>query len=326
MQMMYSQVRKSLFPWLIALLIGLLVLSGCARAEAPMQEAAYDQSMGVAPEAPAEVAREAEGGTSQSIANLTAQSAERIVIKNGSMTLVVVDPPESMDRITQMAQEMGGFVVSANLYKEQLSSGIEVPRASITIRVPAERMDEAIRRIREQSNQDPLSENITSQDVTSDYVDLQSRLKNLEAAEAELAEIMQDAQKTEDVLAVYNQLVSIREQIEVIKGQIKYYDESAALSAISVELIADEAVQPIEIGGWQPQGVLKNAVEAFVRSMQFLVNALIWIVIYVLPVLLILFMIFVLPPLLLIRVWTKRRKRKAAQNQPATPPAETPPA
>ncbi len=90
------------------------------------------------------MAREAEGGVSQSISNPASQTVERIVIKNGSMTIVVADPPQSMDAISQMAQEMGGFVVSANIYKEQLSSGIEVPRASITIRVPAERMDEAI--------------------------------------------------------------------------------------------------------------------------------------------------------------------------------------
>jgi Flp pilus assembly protein TadB len=112
----------------------------------------------------------------------------------------------------------------------------------------------------------------------------------------------------------------------VIKGQIKYYDESAALSAISVELIADEAVQPIEIGGWQPQGVLKNAVEALIRSLQFLANAIIWIVIYVLPVLAFLFVIFVLPPLLLIRFWMRRKKQKAAQKGPPNPPAAAPPA
>ena len=217
---MYPPVNRSPIRWLIPLLIITLALSGCAQAAAPAQPPAYDE-MSAAPGAPVEVAREAEGaGTSQSVANLSAQSAERIVIKNGSMTVVVVDPPTSMDAISQMAQEMGGFEVSANLYREQLSSGIEVPRASITIRVPAERMDEAMRRIREQSNQDPLNENVNSQDVTGDYVDLQSRLKNLEAAEVELTEIMQEAQKTEEVLAVYNQLVSIREQIEVIKGQI----------------------------------------------------------------------------------------------------------
>jgi hypothetical protein len=323
---MYPPVRISKLRWFIPIVIAILALSGCAQAAAPTEMPAYDQSMGVAPGEPVEVARESEEGVSQSIANPQTQSAERIVIKNGNITIVVADPPKSMDAINQMTQEMGGFVVSANLYKETLSSGIEVPRASITIRVPAERMDEAMGRIRQQSNQDPLSENISSQDVTSDYVDLQSRLKNLESAEAELNEIMQEAQKTEDVLAVYNQLVSIREQIEVIKGQIKYYEESAALSAISIELIADAAVQPIEIGGWQPQGVLKNAVEALIRSMQFLVNALIWIVIYVLPVLLVLFVIFVLPPLLLIRAWAKRRKQKAAQVKPPSPPSAPPPA
>jgi hypothetical protein len=322
---MFPPDSKRLIRWFIPLLIGILMFSGCAQAAAPTQAPAYDQSMGAPPAAPAP-AREAEGGVSQSVTNPAAQSVERIVIKNGSMTIVVADPPQSMDVIRQMAEEMGGFVVTANLYKEQLSSGIEVPRASITIRVPAERMDEAMRRIREQSGQDPLNENINSQDVTSDYVDLQSRLKNLEAAEAELTRIMEEAQKTEDVLAVYNQLVSIREQIEVIKGQIKYYDESAALSAISVELIADKAVQPIEIGGWQPQGVLKNAVETLIRSLQFLVNALIWIVIYVLPVLALLFLVFVLPPLLIIRAWMKRKKRKAAQAQPPAPPTENPPA
>lgn len=321
---MRPPVRKSVPVGIILLLIGAMALSACARAAAPTESPAYDQVMGMAPPAPAEVARESEGGVSQPIANLPAQSAERLVIKNASLSIVVVDPPRAMDEIVRMAEELGGFVVTANLYKEQLSSGVEVPRASVTVRVPAERLDEALRRIREQSNQDPLRESINSQDVTSEYVDLRSRLSNLEAAEAELKEIMQEATKTEDVLAVYNQLVSIREQIEVIKGQIKYYEESAALSAISVELIADKAVQPIEIGGWQPKGVIKDAVEALIRSLQFLVNALIWIIIYILPVLAILFVIFVLPPLLLIRAWVRRRKRKAALAQSPTPPGDSP--
>jgi Flp pilus assembly protein TadB len=191
------------------------------------------------------------------------------------------------------------------------------------VRVPAEKLNTALDQIRAQSKQDPISETANSQDVTNEYIDLQSRLKNLEAAEADLTKIMDQAYKTEDVLSVYNQLVSIREQIEVIKGQIKYYSESAHFSAISVELMADAAVQPIEIGGWQPQGVLKEAVQALIKSLQFLVNALIWIVIYILPVLLVLFVIFILPPTLLIRAWSRRRaKRKAAAQQLAqqTPP------
>ena len=120
--------------------------------------------------------------------------------------------------------------------------------------VAAERLDEALTSIESESNRLPLTKNISSQDVTKDYTDLQSRLRNLEEAEAQLREIMASANKTEDVLSVYNQLVQVREQIEVTKGQIQYYEQSAALSAISVEILADEAVQPLTVGGWQPGG------------------------------------------------------------------------
>jgi Flp pilus assembly protein TadB len=174
-------------------------------------------------------------------------------------------------------------------------------------------------RIRGESEEDPQNENITSQDVTSEYVDLQSRLKNLEAAEVELTQIMQDANRTEDVLSVYQQLVSIREQIEVIKGQIKYYDQASALSAISVELIADAAVQPIVIAGWQPQGVAKEAVEALLRTMQGVATAAIWVVIYLLPTLLVLFVIFGLPLVLLFRFL---RRRSLARQTVAAKPVE----
>jgi hypothetical protein len=312
---------------LILLLVAALALGACSSAAAPTQSA-YDESkaVGGAPVmSPPEAAREAEmpaaapGMDASTTNSQTAQ--QRIVIKNGSMSVVVTDPGATMAMISSMAEEMNGFVVSANLYKEVASNGAEVPRASVTIRVPAERMTEAIDRIKSQSPQDPLNENITSQDVTSDYVDLQSRLKNLEATEVELTRIMQEATRTEDVMAVYSQLVSIREQIEVIKGQIKYYDEAAALSSIAVELIADAAVQPIAIGGWQPQGVAKDAIESLVSTMQGLGSALIWIVIYLLPVLLVLGLIFVLPPALILRAILRRRAlRKVIAGPPA--PAE----
>lgn len=237
-------------------------------------------------------------------------TVERIVIKNANLEIVVDAPDKSMETISRMAEEMGGFVVSANLYKTQLSGGEEVPRASITIRVPAENLDEALQRIEAESDRLPLSKNIQSQDVTSDYTDLQSRLTNLEAAESQLMEIMASANKTEDVLNVFDQLTRVREQIEVIKGQIKYYDESARLSAISVELIPNEAVQPITIGGWEPVGVVKDAIQALIRALQWLATALIWIALLVVPILL----IIVLPIYLIVRaltIWRKRRKGKA---------------
>jgi len=248
----------------------------------------------------------------------TGQSSERIVIRTANMTLVVSEPPESMERIKKLADELGGYVVAANLSQTALENGVKVPQASVTLRVPAEKLDEAITRIRGESDQLPLSETINSQDVTSEYTDLQSRLRNLENTEAQLVQIQEEAVKTEDVLNVYNQIVQVREQIELIKGQIQYYEQSSKLSSVSVELLANEAVQPLTIGGWQPGGVAKSALQALINFAKGFVNFLLWLVIFILPVLLVLFAIFVLPVLLII--WAIRRKKRANKKPPVTPP------
>lgn len=247
---------------------------------------------------------------------------ERLVIKNADLTIVVDDPVKSMDNITYLAEEMGGFVVSANLREMTLDSGAKSPRASITIRVPAADFNDALARIKEETEQLPLNENISSQDVTSEYTDLQSRLRNLEATEDQLTEIMGSANKTEDVLSVYNRLVQVREQIEVIKGQIQYYEQSAAMSLISVELIANEAVQPLTIGGWQPVGTAKDAVQTLINTLKVLGNLVIWIILYVLPVLVVLFVIFVLPLRLVWQAW-RRRKAKGKESLPPAPPSQS---
>ena len=239
--------------------------------------------------------------------------SERIVIKNASLEIVVNAPDESMQSISQLAEQMGGFVVSANLYKTQTSDGQEVPRASITIRVPAEKLDEALTKIEAESDRLPLNKTINSQDVTSEYTDLQSRLTNLEAAEAQLMEIMESANRTEDVLNVFDQLTRVREQIEVIKGQMQYMENSAKLSVISVELIPNEVIQPISIGGWEPVGVVKNALQTLITALQGLVNLGIWLALFILPIVLIIGL-----PLFFIIRGIRNRQRRNKDTHPET--------
>jgi hypothetical protein len=298
---------------LISIGLFTLLLVACASpqrsAVAPMEagfseEAIYDQ---------APVAEPRAIDAASSFESSSVQVSDRIVVKNARLELVVIAPDESMEKISRMAEEMGGFVVSANLYKTHTADGQEVPRAAITIRVPSENLDEVLSRIEAESDRLPITKNIQSQDVTSEYTDLQSRLKNLEAAEAQLLDIMDSANRTEDVLNVFDQLTRVREQIEVIKGQIKYFDESARLSAISVELIPNEVVQPITIGGWEPVGVIKDAIQTLIGALQGLVNIVIWIALFILPILLIIGI-----PLYLIirglRSWRRRRKQQRESN------------
>ena len=299
---------------LISIALLALFLTACAspqrsavapvEAEAGFSEEAYYE--GAPPAEPSAF------DTDSSFTANVAETGERIVIKNANIELVVDAPDESMENISRLAEEMGGFVVSANLYKTLTSDGLEVPRASITIRVPAERLDEALARIESESDRIPLSKNIQSQDITSDYTDLQSRLKNLEAAEAQLVEIMESANRTEDVLNVFDQLTRVRGEIEVITGQIKYFEESARLSAISVELIPNEVIQPITIGSWEPVGVIKNALQTLIAALQGLVDIAIWVALVFLPLLL----IIGVPLYFIIRgVRNWRRRRKQGQSE-----------
>jgi len=305
-------LKKALF----SLIILVLLMASCAQGEASRAVDtdnsdfyfAEEEAGGFAPMAP-EPADSA--ATGQNIANSTTEiSAERMVIQNADLSIVAEDPAQSMDEIGKMAESMGGFVVESYLYQQTLSSGAQVPYATITVRVPVEKLEEALAQIKAGAVE-VESANISGQDVTSQYTDLASRLRNLEAAEAQLQEIMDEANRTEDVLDVFNELVSIREQIEVIKGQMKYYEESAALSKISVSITADEAVQPIQLGGWQPAGVAKDAIEALIEALQFLVNAGIWFVLCVLPIGLLIGL-----PLFFIgrTVIRRRRKNKLARK------------
>ncbi len=301
-------MQTRFLPIIVLLLV---LLAACARAAAPQELKPEVPSMDKAGMTVpyAGVAEEAEGLRLVGLPS----PAERIVIKNASLDIVVDQPSEAMDDIGKMAEEMGGFIVNANLTQMRLSSGAEVPSATITIRVPAERLNEALERIEAMSNLPVENKSINSQDVTSEYTDLQSRLRNLEAAEAQLLEIMNQAYKTEDVLNVFNQLTQVREQIEVVKGQIKYYEESARLSSISVNILPNEAAQPLTIGRWQPVGVAKEAIQALIKGLQVLVSVGIWLVLFVIPILI----VVGVPPFLIVRGilrWQKRRKVAKVQS------------
>lgn len=308
---------------LVTILVAAFLLAGCGSmslrsAKAPAYDAVSSYGGGAAPypqEMPPamptmtyETAKSADGSTT----NISANSRDRMVIKNADLSVVVKEPEDAMAAISKMAEEMGGFVVSSNLYQSYTANGAPVPEASLVIRVPAEKLQDAMDKIKADAVE-VQSENVNGQDVTSAYVDLESQLKNLEAAEKQLTEIMSKAQTTEDVMSVYNQLISVRGQIESIKGQMKYYEESAALSSISVRLIAEETVQPITVGGWQLKGWVNEAVQSLINFLQDFTEFLIKFVISFLPKLLIVALVFGAPVWLIVRaVRNRRRKNQGA--------------
>jgi hypothetical protein len=213
--------------------------------------------------------------TSNGVDVVAAQAVERKVIKDANLSVIVKDPQKSMDAINAMAAELGGYVVTSNVYQTTYGpNNLSALAGNITIRIPAEKLDEVLERIKKDSVE-VTSENVSGQDVTDQYVDLTSRLAAKQAAEKKLTEIMEAAEKTEDVMAVYAQLQQVQTDIEVLKGQIKYIDQSVAMSSVSVNLSAEASSQPIEIGGWKIQGTAKDAIQGLVSFLQGFVQFLI---------------------------------------------------
>lgn len=307
--------KRSLYAMVVSVL-ALAMVAACAAKAAPTPGYDYAAEGAAAPReavmptgAVEQVDEEAKVASGSGGANYAA--IERLIVRNASLDIVVLDTQEALDAINELTQELGGYVVESNSYQYQ-----EGKRASITLRIPAEKLGSALATIRDLATE-VRSENFSGQDVTDEYVDLTSSLRNLEAVEQELLELLTEVRertgKAEDVLSVYRELTNIRAQIEQIKGRMEYLKESAAMSRVSIELTPDELAQPIEVGRWRPGVTLNNALERLIRIMQGVVDVAIVIVLNVIPVLIVL-AIPVVVFVLIIRALGKRgRARKAAQ-------------
>jgi hypothetical protein len=257
---------------LFAALIAALILSACASSASPTEAPAPEEftysravelALNVGSGGASDMAEYNTDALPQTANGGQTVAIERLVIQNADLAIVVSDVNVRMKAIEVLAKKLGGYVVSSQMYQTQVYNAeryIDVPQASVSIRVPSEKLDEALAAIKADVVE-LQSESRSGQDVTAEYVDLKSRLKNLEATETQLSRIMENAVTTEDVLNVFNQLTAIREQIELVKGQMKYYEESAAMSAINITIIAEETIKPLEIGGWEPKGVALEAIQ-----------------------------------------------------------------
>ena len=238
---------------------------------------------------------------------------ERLIIRNADMSIVATDTEAAMAQIAQMALNGGGWVVSSNVYESSETS----KTGYIQIRVPAEGFQSVLDAI---ANLAVSVESLSTsgQDVTDEYVDLTSQLTNLEATAARVRNFLDDATKVEDALAVNAELSRLEGEIAVIKGRMQYLSQSAAFSSITVNITPDELAQPIAVAGWEPKGVAKQAIETLVNALQSLVDAAIWLVIFVLPILVLL----AIPLLILLWLIRRLQRRRARSVVAPVPPEE----
>ena len=165
---------------------------------------------------------------------------QRIVVRTMDISLVVSGAIQaSIDRVQALAEGMGGWVVSSQRYDD--FSG------SIAVRVPAERLDEAVERLRNIAVE-VESEISTSTDVTAEYFDSQSRVKNLRATESALLSLLEQAPSAKDALEIRLSLTEIQGELEVLLGRIKLLEETSAFSLVRVNMRVEEADLQVDAG------------------------------------------------------------------------------
>ena len=292
-----NATRQPLFRILGMMLASMLLVSACgAAAPSSQSERGMAQPMVANEAAGPSSAQSAVSDTSAS----TQQLANRLIVRNASLTLIVKDTQEQLSEITKLASDLGGYVASSSTHKYE-----EGVQGQITVRIPVEKLDSALDSLHKLAVE-VRDEQVTGEDVTAEYTDLNSQLTNLQAAELQLREIMSKTTRTEDVLNVYNQLVQKRGEIEQVKGRMQYLSQSATLATISVTLTPDQLAQPVQIAGWRPEGVVKSAVEALISGLQTVATVVIWLIIVVLPI----GLIIVLPIWIIVRLLRRRNKNK----------------
>jgi hypothetical protein len=176
------------------------------------------------------VAEEGIAATAAGTAVAQIAPQQRLIIKNGQLTVLVDDTDQAVDQATQLTVELGGYIISQLVYDDDAGYRF----ATIRLAVPVMRFEEALRGLRTLGQ--VSNEAASGEDVTDEFVDLNSRLDNLIATRDRLRGFLDAAQTVEEALEINEELKVVEEEIAVIQGRINYLRDRAAFSTIDLTI------------------------------------------------------------------------------------------
>lgn len=261
-------------------------------------------------------------GAGKTVSN--ALSSQRKVIKNSELTLQVKDTDVSIDGVTQITGDLGGYIISSRVWFDNVS-GTLLKYSTITIGMPVDQFETALRRLRSLSIK-VVDETDSGEDVTDQFVDLQAQLVNLQATRDRIRGFLDNAKTVDEALKVNQQLSDIEGQIEQIQGRINYIQNRSAVSTITVNLQQQPpAVTPTPTLTptpsstptptktplpWKPGDTFNQAGKTLTSAYKGIADIFIWLFVFVVPIL-------IFPALIIwgIVFLAKRNKKKNTSNK-----------
>lgn len=219
----------------------------------------------------------------------TTEVTNRMVVRESYLSLLVNNVVESQKKIIKTTENYGGYMVNSNLQNPN-----DAPSATIIVRIPSSKLNDALEKFRGLAVK-VISENLQGTDVTDQYQDNEARLTTLNKTKAKFEEILDRASQIQDILNIQRELINLQSQIDSVKGQQKYLEQTAKLAKITVYLSTDELALPYTPSeSWRPEVIFKQAVRSLVGSLRKMGTLTIWVLVYSiiwLPILLIILLI-----------------------------------
>ena len=248
-------------------------------------------------------------------AESTAEAADRKIIRNADITIEVPSTTDAQHRVTSIAEAHGGFVVTSEAkQRESNDTGQRMLDIKLVVRVPSNQFGTAFDEIKQLAGNTP-AEQVTSQDVTEDFIDLEARIKTQKALEVQFLEIMRQAHKIEDALEVQRQIAEVRTEIEKLEGRKRFLENRSSLSTINVNIQTPKPVITVTQSGFGHS--LRKAVSDSITLASDMVLFFARFLIMMVPVFLFVF----LPIGLGVRYVVRRAKRMRLAQALATPAA-----
>jgi hypothetical protein len=232
---------------------------------------------------------------------------DRRVIREARLELHADDTRSAYDEIVGLAEAAGGFVANASVapvHDEEAQ-----PRVELTLRIPSDRLTPTLQAIKGVADE-VVSETQGAQDVTDQFIDLEARLTNLQTLEVELRALLEEVRRQPDadpekLLRVFNEISSVRGQIEQIQGQLDYLEDLTSLATLELSITQTPAAAPIVDEPWDPGEAVRDAVRNLVEALQGAAEVAISFGLFVLPLLL---LILGIPAAIALYLYRRLRK------------------
>jgi Domain of unknown function (DUF4349) len=246
----------------------------------------------------------------------TAEAVERKIIRNAEITMEVASTTDTQHKVTSIAETNGGFVVTSEAkQRENVDPAQRTLDIKLVVRVPSNQFGVTFDEIKKLASNMP-QENVSGQDVTEEFIDLEARIKTQKALELQFLEIMRQANKVADALEVQRQIADVRTDIEKLEGRKRFLENRASLSTITVNIQTPKPAIAVTVPGFGQN--LRDAVSDSIGIASELVLFFTRLVILMIPIGL--FIVF--PSALVARYLMRRAKRVRLAQALATPAAD----